>query len=767
MLDLVYDMATCMSSGFTDVGEGFARPETTENGARCLAHTGNANLDLFSAPVILFDGTGVAPDAAEGVRLLYTMLEAAYREDRGLAVSNILFLGNIREAGKRNHPAYMVALAWMVQEHPRTFMAAVAPVMAANACERDLLTLFAVVTRNTSFPLKRLWEGEQCDASNTSKRATLRAEEKRLWKSLLRDEFPGLKASDVVHAEPLRRSRKPSAPPAPEADAESCSPVPPLRRESVYVVDVVDLDETEHTDPIPNADCGGYGAMRSSKRNYPSFHPFKKKNKNVWSASPTGVAFKTRWHAIRAQLHRRDYGAVSSVVCSNLVYRELADFVVNWFARRLTEGNLSSAKWAPTADGAIDKATKGVRAFDLPPAWGQTGGISQAIAFKLFKTSSSIARMEDACPPPSNEQLVRLHKRQVMAAYKKHVSGLRAAWVPEHLVGNPATVDCVPDFKKATALWMANTAPRVLKTDEQKKRHKAFLSDVERGVKGCTATSGGQKPYVLFEACCAPKPDPAGETYTDEDGSDAVEECGPQEGDEDAPGGGDTPTVAAWRSQRKVAHLQFQDMVKKLATLLDKTGVVAVPVSDTSGSMQGVPMRVSVALGALLAMANTDPAYHNKVLSFEEECTVTTLDTTSCRDPDATERSVREQMGELPWGGSSNLESVFQKVAELERERLAATPVSKKLVVIVFTDMEVHPRRLVLSCYINTLDGSMSTEINYQSKSSIMNKPGSVQRFVCTFHSVDTSSTINHLEFSDGYEATARSITNHITQKLA
>lgn len=691
ILELVHNMATCMSSGFTDVGEGFARPETTENGARCLAHTGNANLDLFSAPVILFDGTGVAPDAAEGVRLLHKMLEAAYREDRGLAVSNILFLGNIREAGKRNHPAYMVALAWMIQEHPRTFMAAVAPVMAANACERDLLTLFAVVTRNTSFPLKRLWEGEQCDASNTSKRATLQAEEKRLWKSLLRDEFPGLKTSDVVHAEPLRRSRKPSAPPAPsEADADPCSPVP-LRRESVYAADVFDLDETADG-AIPNAHCSGHGAMRSSKRDDPSFHPFKKKNKNVWSTSPTGVAFKARWHAIRAQLHRRDYGAVSSVVCSDSVYQELADFVVDWFARRLTEGNLYSAKWAPTADGAIDKATKGVRAFDLPPAWGETGGISQAIAFKLFKTSP-IARMEDACPPPSNEQLVRLHKRQVMAAYKKHVSGLRAAWVPEHLVGNPATVACVPDFKKATALWMANTAPRVLKTDEQKMKHKEFLSDVERGVKGCTATSGGQKPYVLFEACCAPKPDPAGETYTDEDGSDAVGGGGPQEGDEDAPRGGDTPTVTAWRSQRKVAHLQFQGMVKKLATLLDKTGVVAVPVSDTSGSMHGVPMRVSVALGALLAMANTDPAYHNKVLSFEEECTVTTLDTTSCRDPDATELSVGEQMGELPWGGSSNLESVFQKVAELERERLAATPVSKKLVVIVFTDMEVPPPR--------------------------------------------------------------------------
>ena len=714
ILGLVNSMA-----GFTGVGEGSARRETTENGAVCLAETGSANLDLFSAPVVLFDGTAVSADAAEGVQLLHDMLDAAYREDAGLAVSNILYLGNLREGGKKNHPAYMVALAWMVENHPQTFMAAVAPAMAANACERDLLTLLAVVTRNTSFPLKRLWEGEQCDASRTSKRATLRAEEKRVWRTLLRDEFPGLHASDVVYAEPTRRSRPnaahdaantpvvvapvvvvPGAPSAPDApggvfEPGSSSPLPPLKRDSVSVADV--QEEIYN----PGANCGGpHGAMRSPKRNgRSSFQPFKRKN--VWCPTPVGVAFKTRWFELREKLHRRDYGAASGVACGSGVYQQLADFVVDWFTRRLTEGNTSAAKWAPTADGAADKACKGVRAFNLPPAWGHTGGISQAIAFNMFHARATALTAEFAwgASIAEYEHAVNQQKRQVMAAYKKHVSQLRAAWVPEHLVGNPATVDCVPDFKQATALWMANTAPRVLKTDDQKLKLKDFLSDVEQGVKGCTVTSGGQKPYVLFEACCEPKPclnddqpwEPVDEGLSPRgECRDTLAEPSGDGGDAPGVGGDDTPAVAAWRSQRKVAHLQFQCMVNKLATLLDKTGVVAVPVADTSGSMDGVPMRVSVALGALLAMANTDPAYHNKVLSFEEACTVTTLDTTSCRDPDATERSVEQQMNQLPWGGSSNLESVFQKVAELERERLAVTPVSKKLVVIVFTDMEVH-----------------------------------------------------------------------------
>jgi len=461
-------------------------------------------------------------------------------------------------------------------------------------------------------------------------------------------------------------------------------------------------DAASATDVCPGAvntgaDQGGHGPMRSAKRHgRSSSRPLKKKN--VWATTPTGLAFKTRWLELREKLYRRDDGVVSGVACSSVVYQQLADFVVDWFARRLTEGNTRSAKWAPTAGGAADKATKGVRAFGLPSAWGHTGGISQAIAFKMFHARATVATTgsEASTGTHENEDLVKQQKRQVMAAYKKHVSQLRAVWVPEHLVGNPATVDCVPDFKKATALWMANTAPRVLKTADQKLKLKDFLSDVERGVKGCTVTSGGQKPYVLFEACCQPRPrldDVRPWGLRDEikslraDCSDTLSE---QSGDEDTPREEDTPTVASWRSQRKVAHLQFQAMVKKLATLLDNTGVIAVPVSDTSGSMEGVPMRVSVALGALLAMANSDPAYHNKVLSFEEECSVTTLDTTSFSDPDATERSVKKQMGELPWGGSSNLESVFQKVAELERERLAVAPVSKKLVVIVFTDMEVH-----------------------------------------------------------------------------
>jgi len=758
----------------------------TENGAPCLASTGDANLNLFAAPLILFDGERVDDGAAEGVCTLHALLEAAYAEDRGLAVSNILFLGNLREGGKKNHPAYMVALAWLFEKHPRTFLAAVAPVMASNACERDILTLYAVVTPNTSFPLKRLWEGEQCDAAKTSKRATLEAEEKRLWNKLIADEFPGKKTSDLVRSVVVPRACAAPLPPAPSPGASAGSSVSspmalerdpvPAPGHSVLFAQMVtvfrgtdfggtDPSTTRTADPrtstadprtpaadprtpaadprTPAADpctptptptspsndprtsrrasgasasgdtssCSElppswqqsteapplHGAMRSTKRNSNAgFEPCRRR-KNVWNE-----AFRLRWHELRRQLHQRNYGCVSGVSCSAETYQAFTDFVVGWFAERLLQGEQRTGKWAPTADGAVDKATKGVREFDLPLAWAQKGGISQAIAFKMFGHTMRPIPGDVVEGGGEHAKLVALQKRHVMAAFKRHVSGIRSTWVPEHLVGNPATVGRSPDFTKATSLWLANSAHRVLKTPAQKEDLKKFYSDVEKGVKGCTVTSGGQKPYVLFEACCVRKPgrpaggggEERGAGGMDEDGMDEDEDSLDERAsdDDEDDEGEDTDGMAEWRSERKRAHLSFGNMIEKLAAVLRESGVVTVPVADTSPSMSGVPMRVSVALGTLLARANSDLAYRNKVLSFDSECSVTTLDTTSCKDPDAVERCVMKQMRAAPWGASSNLESVMFQVARMEKERLAGAPgSSKKLVVVIFSDMEVCP----------------------------------------------------------------------------
>ena len=385
------------------------------------------------------------------------------------------------------------------------------------------------------------------------------------------------------------------------------------------------------------------------------------------------------------------------------------------------------------AAGAIDKATKGVKAFDLPASWGQTGGLTFAIAFKMF--GHELPAYAGNASSGSKMTQVDMDKRHVMIRLKRHVSELRV-WVPEHLVGNPSTVDHVPDFKAATALWMANTAPRVMKTAEQKTAMTAFLLDVEAGVKGCTATSGAQKPYVLFEDCCRPKPlqalasgaldadardmDEDKDDVGDMDAGDASDmdagdaggmdagDAGSrgssgstvdvwshyEESDEDDGPEHDDETAAAWRRDRLRASLQWEDMRVKLSRALDAAGVITIPVADTSGSMSGVPMRVSKALGSLLATANSHPAYKNKVLSFEEKCQTTTLDTSSCKDPHAQQRSIMKQMNAVPWGGSTDLESVFAEVARMETERLETASEEEarvKTVVIVISDMEVPP----------------------------------------------------------------------------
>jgi hypothetical protein len=622
----------------------------TENGAACLGTTGTSNVDLFGTRFILFDGSKPVstPESSKVISMLRERLDAAYMEDPVLAIRNVLYLGNLREGGAKNHCAYMVALVYLWDKHPKTFLINVLPFVAENSCARDLLTLLSVITPNRTFPLERLWKGEQPDASRSAGRSFLKKQEMVIWRMLLK-EFGGLESKDVVTSQARnkrvrfqrgssRHSSDDSSTSLPdEASGES---LPGLERDTMTVGGVA---KRSHDDD------------------------FYKSKRNTW----VNHEFKLRWHEERSKLHRRDYGSVSGFAGTEVDYQAFVDFIVGWFATRLDADDPFAGKWAPTPNGAHDTSTKGSRAFRLPDTWRLSspcaGGISQAIAVKLY--GGSIRDDLD----------VYEQKRFVMSSYRKKLSTLRSKWVPEHLTGQRETCMDVPDFNKCTGRWLSYTAPSIMKTPSQKAALDLFLEQAANGQKGCTVNSGGERPHLLFEQACAEVPH-----VWDGDSREFKE------------------LASVKIRARKTAILQWEDMQEKVTKALHGQGVEMLAVVDVSGSMAGTPMDVAVALGVLLSHANepgspTTSPYYRMVLSFDDICLPVKLDAGDSTDRWNRPAAVREQLLAIPWGGSTNLEAVFAQIAALERNRFYditdcedPLPVKKKLVVVVFSDMEFN-----------------------------------------------------------------------------
>ena len=99
---------------------------------------------------------------------------------------------------------------------------------------------------------------------------------------------------------------------------------------------------------------------------------------------------------------------------------------------------------------------------------------------------------------------------------------------------------------------------------------------------------------------------------------------------------------------------------------------------------------VALSLGIANGGKQSSP-YFNKVLTFDSTCEIVTL--TALDDPkidrfDRIEAAVAE-IKNAGWGGSTNLESVFERIAELEEKRVHAEEDSvNEVVLIIMTDMQ-------------------------------------------------------------------------------
>lgn len=122
---------------------------------------------------------------------------------------------------------------------------------------------------------------------------------------------------------------------------------------------------------------------------------------------------------------------------------------------------------------------------------------------------------------------------------------------------------------------------------------------------------------------------------------------------------------------------QWRDLVVKLKA----SGKLqrALAVSDVSGSMEGVPMEVSVALGLLISEVAEGP-FHNKVMTFHSDPTLHQI------GGETLNKRVRCLM-RAPWGGSTNLQGTFDQILN-HGTMFGVSQEQMPRVIVILSDMQ-------------------------------------------------------------------------------
>lgn len=127
----------------------------------------------------------------------------------------------------------------------------------------------------------------------------------------------------------------------------------------------------------------------------------------------------------------------------------------------------------------------------------------------------------------------------------------------------------------------------------------------------------------------------------------------------------------------KVAELQWQRMVEDVAKKGKLSNCIAV--CDVSGSMEGVPMEVSVALGLLVSELSEEP-WKGKVITFSENPEIHVIE-------GDTLLSKTEFVRRMEWGMNTDFQKVFYQILATAVEgKLSEDQLIKR--VFVFSDME-------------------------------------------------------------------------------
>ncbi|KAE9453038.1 hypothetical protein C3L33_15061, partial [Rhododendron williamsianum] len=127
----------------------------------------------------------------------------------------------------------------------------------------------------------------------------------------------------------------------------------------------------------------------------------------------------------------------------------------------------------------------------------------------------------------------------------------------------------------------------------------------------------------------------------------------------------------------EVAELQWKRMVDDMAKKGKLTNCMSV--CDVSGSMSGIPMEVSVALGLLISELSEEP-WKGKVITFSANPQLHTIEGDSLR-------SKTSFIRRMDWGANTDFQKVFDRILEVAVEgKLREDQMIKTL--FVFSDME-------------------------------------------------------------------------------
>jgi hypothetical protein len=129
----------------------------------------------------------------------------------------------------------------------------------------------------------------------------------------------------------------------------------------------------------------------------------------------------------------------------------------------------------------------------------------------------------------------------------------------------------------------------------------------------------------------------------------------------------------------EVVELQWQQIVENTSKLGNFED--SIVLSDVSGSMDGVPMEVSIALGILISSLTAEP-FKNTVISFDTNPTMHIIP-----DTYTTLQQKVNSMKEVPWGGTTDLYKVFELILNRAKQYgLSPDQMPKRLYIL--SDMQ-------------------------------------------------------------------------------
>ncbi|KAI3936324.1 hypothetical protein MKW92_001587 [Papaver armeniacum] len=128
-----------------------------------------------------------------------------------------------------------------------------------------------------------------------------------------------------------------------------------------------------------------------------------------------------------------------------------------------------------------------------------------------------------------------------------------------------------------------------------------------------------------------------------------------------------------------VAELQWRRMVDDMSKIGKLSDCLAI--ADVSGSMEGTPMDVAVALGLLVSEMSQDP-WKGQLITFSEDPELHKIEGDNLR-------SKTNFIRDMHWGGSTDFQKVFDQILQVAVDgKLTEDQMIKRL--FVFSDMEFN-----------------------------------------------------------------------------